>query len=75
MAVPVTPAAASSGGIQAECNKIGQWHLYRQMELIRYAQPLLRNLGQLARIDPSLGMAEFISNSAIWPAIRLNRRA
>ena len=42
MAVPVTPAAASSGGIQAECNKIGQWHLYRQMELIRYAQPLLR---------------------------------
>ena len=42
MAVPVTPAAASSGGIQAECNKIGQWHLYRQMGLNRYAQPALR---------------------------------
>ena len=42
MAVPVTPAAASSGGIQAECNKIGQRHLYRQMGLIRYAQQALR---------------------------------
>ena len=33
-----------------------------------FAQPLLRNAGQLVCIDPSLGMAEFISNSAILPA-------
>ena len=35
-----------------------------------FAQQLLRNLGQLVRIDPSLGMAEFISNSAISLPIR-----
>ena len=35
-----------------------------------FAQQLLRNLGQLVRIDPSLGMAEFISNSAILPSFR-----
>ena len=35
-----------------------------------FAQPLLRNLGQLVRMDPSLGMAEFISNSAILTAVR-----
>ena len=27
-------------------------------------------MGQLVRIDPSLGMAEFISNSAILTAVR-----
>ena len=30
-----------------------------------FAQPLLRNAGQLVCIDPSLGMAEFAVNSAI----------
>ena len=35
-----------------------------------FAQYGLRNMGQLVRIDPSLGMAEFISNSAISPSIR-----
>ena len=30
----------------------------------------LRNAGQLVRIGPSLGMAEFISNSAILTTIR-----
>ena len=30
-----------------------------------FAQYGLRNAGELVRIDPSLGMAEFISNSVI----------
>ena len=34
-----------------------------------FAQYGLRNAGELVRIDPSLGMAEFISNSAILPPI------
>ena len=36
----------------------------------RFAQHLLGNLGQLACIDPSLGMAEFIGNSAIFPVVQ-----
>ena len=36
----------------------------------RFAQHGLRNAGQLVCIDPSLGMAEFISNSAILNAVR-----
>ena len=36
----------------------------------RFAQHELRNAGQLVCIDPSLGMAEFISNSAILTTIR-----
>ena len=39
------------------------------------AQPALRNAGRLVRIDPLLGTAEFISNSAILQAIRHQRRA
>ena len=35
-----------------------------------FAQYGLRNAGQLVRIGPSLGMAEFISNSAILTTIR-----
>ena len=35
-----------------------------------FAQQPLRNAGQLVRIDPSLGMADFISNSAILTTIR-----
>ena len=34
-----------------------------------FAQHGLRNAGQPVRIGPSLGMADFISNSAIWPLI------
>ena len=40
-----------------------------------FAQYGLRNAGQLVRFDPSLGMAEFISNSAILQAIRHQSRA
>ena len=36
----------------------------------RFAQPRLRNAGELVRIGPSLGMADFISNSAILTTIR-----
>ena len=39
-----------------------------------FAQYGLRNAGQLVRIDPSLGIAEFISNSAILTAIRPRER-
>ena len=38
--------------------------------VISFVQHSLRNAGQLVRFDPSLSMAEFISNSAIWPPIR-----
>ena len=34
-----------------------------------FAQPLLRNAGQLVCIDPSLGMAEFRYKSAIFRAL------
>ena len=34
-----------------------------------FAQHRLRNAGELVRIGPSLGMADFISNSAIWSFI------
>ena len=40
-----------------------------------FAQYGLRNAGELVRICPSLGMADFISNSAILPTIRPWRRA
>ena len=40
-----------------------------------FAQHGLRNAGQLVCIDPSLGIAEFISNSAILRTIRYLRRA
>ena len=36
----------------------------------RFAQRLLRNAGQLVCIDPSLGMAELLMNSAILTAVR-----
>ena len=36
----------------------------------RFAQHGLRNAGQLVRIGPSLGMADFISNSAIFSLFR-----
>ena len=35
-----------------------------------FAQYGLRNAGELVRIGPSLGMADFISNSAILSPIR-----
>ena len=35
-----------------------------------FAQYGLRNAGELVRIGPSLGMADFISNSAILTTIR-----
>ena len=36
----------------------------------QFAQRWLRNAGELARIDPSLRMAEFIGNSAILTMIQ-----
>ena len=39
------------------------------MGLLMVAQRKLRNAGQLVRIGASYGIAEFISNSAIWPLI------
>ena len=39
------------------------------------AQYGLHNAGELVRIDPSLGMAEFISNSAIRRTIQPQLRA
>ena len=35
-----------------------------------FAQHRLRNAGELVRIGPSLGMADFISNSAILTTVR-----
>ena len=71
MAVPVTPAAASSGGIQAECNKIGQRHLYRQMGLIRYAQQALRK--PVCAGTATAAVVAFFVNRG-WPAADYENR-
>ena len=62
----VHPYAARRG--QLSRSQRIRWR--RGRESPRFAQHGLRNAGQLVRIDPSLGMAEFMANSASLLTIR-----